>query len=300
MKKVLITGAGSYIGTSFEKWAGEHYPEDLQTDTADMRGSGWRKRDFSSYDAIFHVAGIAHVDVEKVTEKGKRKYYEVNTKLAIETAEKAKRDGAGQFVLMSSMIIYGDSAPFGKEKVIDEHTLPSPANFYGDSKWQADRGVRTLADETFRVAVLRPPMIYGKGCKGNYQTLAGMARRLPVFPDVENRRSMLYIDNLCEFLCKLMISGRGGTYFPQNSEYTKTSEMVRKIAEAAGKKIWVTRLLNPAVALAGRVPGKLSKLVNKGFGNSVYTRELSVYDGLDYQIVGLEESIKQTERKRRE
>ena len=293
-KRILITGAGSYIGESFKKWAEKHYPVNFEIDTLDMINPSWREKDFSLYDVVFHVAGIAHADVGKVSVEEKKKYYAVNTDLAVETAKKAKAEGIKQFVLMSSMIIYGDSAPYGKEKVIDVHTLPAPANFYGDSKWQADKGVRKLADEKFRVAVLRPPMIYGKGSKGNYRTLAKLAKKLSMFPDAENRRSMLYVGNLCEFLCKLMLSGEGGVYFPQNGEYTKTAEMVKEIAEAAGKNIWVTKLLNPAVVAGSYIPGKISRLVNKAFGSCVYDQKLSRYEGLEYQIVDLQDSIWET------
>ncbi|MCM1325842.1 MAG: glycosyltransferase [Bacteroidales bacterium] len=294
-KRVLITGAGSYIGTSFESWAKEHYPVNFSVDTVDMRDADWRKKDFSSYDVVFHVAGIAHADVGKVSEEEKKNYYAVNTDLAIEAAQKAKAEGVKQFIFMSSMIVYGDSAPYGKEKVINENTAPTPANFYGDSKWQADKGVRALASEDFRVAVLRPPMIYGEGSKGNYPVLVKLAKTLPIFPNVKNCRSMLYIDNLCEFLCKLMLSGQGGVYFPQNKEYTETSEMVKQIAEAADKKLWVTGWLNPAVIVGSYMPGKISGLVNKAFGNASYTQKLSTYEGLDYQKTSLKESIKQTD-----
>ena len=200
MKKVLITGANSYIGVSFENYAKEHYNTELDIDTVDMIDGSWRQKDFAPYDIVYHVAGIAHADVGNVSDEVKAKYYAINTDLAIETARKAKESGVGQFVFMSSAIIYGDSAPYGKTKRITKETEPEPANFYGDSKWQADKGVRELADEQFKVTVLRPPMIYGKGSKGNYPTLAKMAKKLPIFPDIQNERSMLYIENLCEFL----------------------------------------------------------------------------------------------------
>ena len=203
MKKVLITGSNSFIGTSFEQYASEYYPSDFTIDTIDMIDGTWREADFSQYDVVFHVAGIAHSDTGKATEETKARYYSINTDLAIETAKKAKKDGVRQFVFMSSAIIYGDSAPYGKEKRITKETEPEPANFYGDSKWQADKGVREQADDAFTVTVLRPPMIYGKGSKGNYPILAKMAKTLPLFPNVKNERSMLYIENLCEFLCKL-------------------------------------------------------------------------------------------------
>lgn len=294
MKKVLITGANSYIGVSFENYAKKYYSNKLAIDTIDMIDGSWRNKDFSEYDVVYHVAGIAHADVGKVSAEVKAKYYDVNTKLAIETCKKAKKDGVGQFVFMSSAIVYGDSAPIGKRKRITAKTKPRPSNFYGDSKWKADKGVRRLEDDNFIVTVLRPPMIYGKGSKGNYPTLSKMAKMSPVFPDVYNERSMLYIDNLCEFLCQVMIRSKGGIFWPQNKEYTKTSEMVRLIGEASGNKVRISKLLNPGIGIASHIPGKIAGLSNKAFGNLTYDKKMSQYD-FDYQLVGLKESIERTE-----
>lgn len=294
MKRVLITGANSYIGTSFEKYVVEHYSSDLLVETIDMIDGSWRQYDFSSYDVVYHVAGIAHADVGNVSEEIKQKYYAINTDLAIETCIKAKAEGVKQFVFMSSAIVYGDSAPYGKDKIITAETEPNPANFYGDSKWQADKGVRKLADEKFIVSVLRPPMIYGRGSKGNYPTLAKMAKKMPIFPDVHNERSMLYIENLCEFLCQVMLRGEGGVFWPQNAEYTRTSEMVKTISEFKGHKIRVSKMWNWVVCVSARIPGKISGITNKAFGNLVYDQAISKYD-FDYQFVNLKESIIRTE-----
>lgn len=297
-KKVLITGAGSYIGETFRSYASVHYPS-LSISAIDMLDGSWRDKDFSSYDIIYHVAGIAHADVGNVDEATKEKYYKVNTDLAVEVAEKAKAEGVKEFIFMSSMIVYGDSAPYGKKKVVDEHTVPHPANFYGDSKLQADVAVRDMADESFKVIVLRPPMIYGKGSKGNYPTLAKLAKKLPVFPKIENERSMLHIDNLCEFLCQIMlvkeVKENEVVLIPQNTEWTKTSEMVREIGEVCGKRVRIVGILNPAVWLGSKVPGKIGGLVNKAFGNSCYAQSMSVYEGIDYQKIDLKESIRRTE-----
>ena len=294
MKRILITGKDSYIGGSFEQYAKEKYPDDFVIDTIDLKDEHWREQSFAGYDVVYHVAGIAHADVGNVDDETKRLYYAVNTDLAIETARKAKAEGVKQFVFMSSAIIYGDSAPVGRRKRITAQTKPHPANFYGDSKWKADKGVRELADEHFTVTVLRPPMIYGRGSKGNYPTLAKLAKKLPVFPDVVNERSMLYIENLCEFLCQVMLREKGGIYWPQNAEYVRTSEMVRLIGAAGGHRIKLSRALNPLVGLAASIPGKVSGLANKAFGNLSYDQEMSKYD-FDYQLVGLEESIRRTE-----
>lgn len=293
-KRVLITGAGSYIGESFRAYAEEHFTS-LHIDAIGTINDEWREADFSSYDCVYHVAGIAHADVGDVDDATKELYYKVNTDLAIEVARTAKEAGVKQFVFMSSAIIYGESAPYGKQKMITRNTVPSPANFYGDSKWQADKGVRSLECSDFKVAVLRPPMIYGRGSKGNYQTLAKLARKLPIFPDIDNERSMLYIDNLCEFLGKLIMSGEGGIYFPQNAEYTKTSDMVRMIADESGKKVIISGLFNPAVGLSVHMPVKKIKcLVNKAFGNMCYEQSLSTFT-FDYRVKNLKESIEITE-----
>ena len=296
--KVLVVGAGSYIGETFKDYAFQHYPN-IEVETVGTMNGEWKDIDFSNYDTIYDVAGIAHADVGNVSDEVKEKYYAVNTDLTLEICKKAKennKDKKTQFIFMSSAIIYGDSAPYGKEKMIDEDTVPAPANFYGDSKWQADKGVRSLSSSNFNVAVLRPPMIYGKGSKGNYPTLAKLARKLPIFPDVDNERSMLYVGNLCEFLCQLMLSGEGGIYFPQNAEYTKTSEMVKEIrAVAGGKKIVETKALNPAVKVGQKVPGKIGGLVDKAFGNLTYDQKLSTYEGIEYQRCTLSESIEKTE-----
>ena len=305
-KKVLITGAGSYIGESFSTYASTHYPS-LSISAIDMLDGSWRDKAFSSYDIIYHVAGIAHADVGNVDEATKDKYYKVNTDLVVEVAEKAKAEGVKEFIFMSSMIVYGDSAPYGKKKVINKTTTPQPANFYGDSKLQADVAVRDLADDSFKVIVLRPPMIYGKGSKGNYPTLAKLAQKLPVFPKIENERSMLHIDNLCEFLCQIMLvkemkekkveekKENEIVLIPQNVEWIKTSEMVREIGEVCGKSIKLLKVLNPAVWVGSKVPGKIGGLVNKAFGNSCYAHEVSVYEGIDYQKIDLKESIRRTE-----
>ncbi len=294
-KNVLITGANSFIGTSFEKWANANYPNELDIDTVDTIDGSWEKADFSKYDVVYHVAGIAHADVGKVSDEQKQLYYKINTDLAVNVAQKAKSSGVGQFVLMSSMIIYGESAGLGKQKIITNDTVPSPANFYGDSKWQADKAINKMNGDGFSVAVIRPPMIYGKGSKGNYPMLAKLAKKLPIFPNIKNQRSMLHIDNLCEFLCQLMLSGRSGVFFPQNESYVGTCCMVKKIALTGEHNILITKVLNPFVVLAGHIPGKISGLVNKAFGNMTYDLSMSEYEGFDYRVADLDESIRRTE-----
>ena len=317
MRKILITGAGSFIGTSFENYIKSHEKhaeyEISVMDTLTGKLVGGESEDtwnFDGYDTVFHVAGIAHADVGKVTEEGKELYRKVNTELAIETAKKAKAAGVKQFIFMSSAIVYGASSPIGKEKTITIDTKPEPENFYGESKLNAEIGLLKLADDcddckaddkeisnnskdqAFKVVILRPPMIYGPGCKGNYNSLRKFALKFPVFPKVANERSMLYIDNLCEFARLIIDNEESGIFHPANAEISNTSEMVKMIAEAHGKKKALMGGLTWLLKLLSHFTG----LVNKAFGNLTYAEELTEYKE-NYRVYSLAESITATEPK---
>lgn len=278
MKKILITGKNSYIGTSLENWLMRE-PDQYKVDTVDMKDGSWKEKDFSSYDVVFHVAGIAHI---KETTDNQDLYYKVNRDLAYETAQKAKHDGVKQFIFLSSMSVYGI-----ENGVIDMDTPLKPNSAYGKSKIEAEELINKLQDDSFTVATLRPPMVYGKDCRGNYPRLVGLALKTPIFPNVDNKRSMIYIDNLSEFVKQLIDNRSGGLFFPQNAEYVNTSEMVRLIAEAHGKKIVMTKLFNPLLRLLN------VSTVNKVFGDLVYDMSMSS----NISLVPFSEMIKQTENK---
>lgn len=284
MKKILITGVNSYVGNSVGSWLSK-YPEKYTVDYISLRDEAWKNEDFSKYHVILHVAGIAHVSSDP---RMKDLYYKVNRDLTIEVAEKAKSEGVDQFIFMSSIIVYGK--PNNPDGLIDRNTIPKPDNFYGDSKLQAEEGLRRLSSPEFKVAILRPPMIYGKGCKGNYPRLAKLARLLPAFPDYDNKRSMLHIDNLCEFIRLVIDNEETGLFCPQNLEYVKTSEMVRLIAACHGRRVvlW-NRLKGPIQVLLPK-----SALLSKVFGSLYYASTLSEYP-VRYQVRSLQESVRLSE-----
>ena len=287
MKKILITGVNSYVGNSFAEWIND-YPNDYSVDKISVRGDAWKEVDFSIYDTVLHVAGIAHVSTD---EKMKDLYYEVNRDLTIEIAQVAKQAGVKQFVFLSSIIIYGDSKE-GKI-VIDQYTKPKPSNFYGQSKLEAEKGIIPIENDDFKIAIIRPPMIYGKESKGNYPKLAKAAQILPIFPDIYNERSMLHIDNLSEFIRLIIKNEDNGIFFPQNKEYVKTSELVKIIAEVHERRIYLTKIFNP---ILNRMINKLD-IVNKVFGNIVYDQAISRYKE-SYHKKDLYESIIATELER--
>lgn len=289
MKRILITGANSYIGISVENYL-KQWPDSYCLDTVDMIGDGWKDTSFRGYDAVLHVAGLVHQPQTKNDPAQAERYDRINHRLAVETAEKAKAEGVRQFVFLSSASVYGLSAPVGKVVMITEDTPLTPNDNYGISKLKAEQGLRKLEDGQFKVAIVRPPMIYGKGCKGNYQTMAKLARKLPAFPWVENQRSMLYIENLAEFIRLIIDDAAEGIFCPQNNEYVNTSEMVNFIAHANGKGILMIRGFSWAIRLLRPVTG----IVDKAFGSLCYDFELSRYTR-DYCVKNFRESVLETE-----
>lgn len=289
MKRILITGSGSYIGSRVKAYL-EQWPECYQVETVTLRTGDWRQRSFAGFDAILHAAGIVHQPKSKDDPAQAELYDRVNHRLAVEVAEKAKREGVTQFLFLSTEAVYGIHAPVGKVITITKDTPLHPADNYGISKAKAEEGVSDLRDDTFKVVILRPPMIYGKGCKGNYQTLSKLAKKLPVFPLVENRRSMLYIDNLCEFIRLLVEDEADGLFCPQNEEYVSTSDMVNRIAHVNGRTILMVRGFGWALKLLRPMTG----MVDKAFGSLCYDRSLSDYPK-NYCIKSFDESIAETE-----
>ncbi len=279
MKRILITGKDSYIGTSFEKWVAKDSSK-YSVDTLDVRNESWDKKSFLGYDVVFHVAGIAHI---KETAGNRPLYYRVNRDLAYRVAEKAKNEGVNQFVFLSSMSVYGL-----EKGVINESTLTKPKSSYGKSKIEAEVLIERLRDDSFTVAILRPPMVYGKNCRGNYPKLVNLAIKIPVFPRMDNRRSMIYIDNLSEFVKLLVDNKSGGLFFPQNAKYVNTSDLVKKIAELHGKDLLLTKFFNPLL-------NKINiSVFNKVFGSLVYDMKMSEYRD-DYIVCDFTTSIVKTE-----
>lgn len=283
MKRILITGKNSYIGNSFEEWIADD--DNFYVEKISLKDDSWKEISFSKFDVILHVAGIAHVSSDSKMEE---QYYKVNRDLTIEVAKKAKKDGVKQFVFMSSIIVYGDSDKL--DGTINVSTVPKPSNFYGNSKLQAEKGIVSLQAHNFNIVIIRPPMIYGKDSKGNYPKLAKLAQVTPIFPNFSNKRSMLHIDNLCEFIRLMIGNSESGLFFPQNKEFVNTSELVQTISKMHGKKIWLTSIFNPLIKKTLKF-----ETIKKIFGNLVYEKSMSIYKER-YQIRDLEDSIKLTER----
>lgn len=261
-KKILIAGEDSYIGKSFKEYV-SHFAN-YRVDSFDTRKDEWKKMDFSIYDVVFDVAGITHV---KETQKNRHLFYEVNRDLAVEIAKKAKSEGVGQFIYISSMSVYG--LLVGR---INKSTPLKPVNAYGKSKLEAEMLLWQLNSKDFRVSIVRPPMVYGDNCKGNYQRLRSFALRSFFFPEYDNERSMLYIDNLSSAIRGIIHNEEAGLYFPQDMSYVRTFDMVKAIAKANKKKCVGLKAINLLI----RQVMRKSDIFKKVFGTLTYEMCMNV------------------------
>ena len=275
MKKILITGANSYVGTNVEKWLMKE-PDKYYVETLDMKDPNWKDFDFSKFDVVFHVAGFAHA---KETRKNRDLYYKINRDLSNDLAMVCKKNNIEHFIFMSSMSVYGIESG-----VIDSESIPNPKSAYGKSKFEAEQFILNLKDNDFRISIVRPPMIYGESCKGNYQKLKKLAQRLPVFPNINNSRSMIYIDNFSEFIKIIIDKKMDGIFLPQNSEYVNTTQLAKALAFLNNKDLITTTIFNFIINIF--MFGRVKKL----FGSLIYDKKASLLN-LKYNIFSFEESI---------
>ena len=224
---ILVTGKNGYIAKSFAAYA--------NAEQVSLRGD-WQALSFDGYKAVVHAAGLAH---RRETRRNQYDYYAINRDLAYDTAKKAKADGVGQFVLLSSISVYGLTSG-----VINVDTPLEPKSNYGRSKLAAEVLVKSLEDDNFFVSILRPPMVYGKDCPGNYNRLRTLVKYAPFFPDFENARSVVSIENLCTCILDIVENRRSGIFFPKDAKPLSTTDMALAIAAEQGKELHLTTAFN--------------------------------------------------------
>lgn len=286
MKKILITGKNSYIGNHIQSWL-EKYNTEYDVKQVDVVTDRWINEDFTDIDVIIHVAGIVHqpriIDWEI--------YKKVNIDLPLKIANKAKQRGVKQFIFMSTMAVYG----VGKklcENIITEKTELDPKSMYGKSKYIAENELMMIADDKFNVSIVRPPNVYGFMCKGNYISGFKMiVKRMPVIPIAyENvKQSMIYIDNLTEFIRLLVDYGKTGIFTPQDKKSVSSIQLMNLIANGLGIKKRQSKICGLGVYLFNHC-----KLIKKIYGGVEYSDEISNCFNKEYQIVTVEEAIART------
>lgn len=259
MKRILITGKDSYIGTSFKKYL-EQYPDDYYVEELDVRDDSWKEFDFSPFDVVYHVAGIAH---KKEVKENEQLYYQVNRDLAVDIAKKAKSENIRQFIFMSSMSVYGLNY---SDQLITKDTKCHPYTYYGKSKYEAELKLNELDEDNFKVCIVRPPMVYGKGAPGNMERLYKAVRKFHIFPTLRNERSSISIEKLCQDIKEFIDKDNQGLYLPQNKEYMCTVDMIRRQMKEENVKVFYISIFNPIIRL---FIGKVG-IITKCFGDLRY------------------------------
>jgi len=288
--RVVITGENSYIGNNIQSYI-QNNDEEVEICQLDVVGEKWREFDFSGYDVVVHVAAIVHRKDIVVWEP----YNKINVELTLEIAKKAKSQGVKQFVFLSSMAVYGAEKSLSKKKsVISREYELNACSMYGRSKHLAEQKLTEIEDENFRVAIVRPPNVYGPGCKGGYITMyAAVVRKLPAIPKAFTsvKQSVIYIDNLSRFIYLLIVGQKRGVYTPQDSASISAVEIMQYISEALKLNKKTSNFWGLGLYLMSFLP-----LVRKGYGGVTYREDESHSEEFDYQLVSSKEGIERTVR----
>lgn len=281
--KVLLIGANSYIGRNFINYCtSDLNPTDeveavVEVQAISGKSGEWKNASFAGYDCVMLLSGIVHNKAKP------QLYYDVNYNMAVEIAQKSKESGVKQFILFSTIGVYGAGVWFKKDSIL------APITDYAKSKRMAEEAINQLQSEEFVVAIVRPPMVYGKDCPGNFGRLVKLIRKVHMFPIYQNGRSAIYILNLCEFLRCLIIKECAGYYVPQNSEYLCTSN-IAEVMKQKGIPVLLLRGCSGMIRLASKCSGQISKI----FGDYKFSLKDSCYEGIDYQKFSTLESIKES------
>lgn len=286
MMKILLTGTTGYITCSIEKSLSDlHEQYEVHKQSVRNYPNGFQIP--TDTDVIIHAAALVH---KKETNYTEHDYFKVNCDLTIAIAAKAKAEGVKQFIFLSTMAVFGTNDDVTE---INEHSLLSPTTMYGKTKLEAEKRLLEMEDTNFVVTIIRPPMVYGFDCSGNYALLSKLAKITPVFPYVQNARSMIFIDNLTEFIRQLIVNKDAGIFHPQDRESIQTSEMVKEIANVHNRQIRLSKI-------SGIMLNKFFRkhhIVLKVFGDLTYSKALSNYRDNSYQKVNFKEAIKKSELK---
>lgn len=262
--KVILTGKNSYIGrnTRDRILAGgdEAQCVSVREDVS-----------FKGADTVIHCAAVVH----KREEEYKDEYEKVNFQLTKEIALRARNDGVRYFVFLSTMAVYGVS-----EGEINENTPLLPKTLYGKSKLKAEEYLLSLKSDDFGVAIVRPPMVYGRECPGNFQRLKKIAEIIPVIPDIGNKKSLIYAGNLACFLRNIAKNRQEGIFMPMDGEYVSTAQIMQYISG------------RPVSRLMGAVKYIPLNVVKKAFGSLYYSENIaSMIDNYSIEYA-VKESVK--------
>lgn len=263
-RNLLVTGSSGFVGSSFMDSAKGH----IKIRSVSLQNTRVEEMDFDRIDIILHLAGIAH-RMEKTEDS---LYYDVNYQLTKDLAIAAKASGVRHFIFVSTIKVYGDDY-----ELLTPETECKPNDAYGKSKLMAETALEELGSDDFRVSIVRPPLIYGPQVKGNMQKIVNLIekRRVIPFGNINNKRSMVAVDNLVALLDRIIETGKSGLFLIQDSEPVSTSKLISEIAKCKGKQI---NLISIPIVLRYTMKLIVPEIYKRLFGSLVVddskTREL--------------------------
>lgn len=280
MTRLLITGASGFIGTQMVST----WQKDFEIFTTKLRTSNVDSVELDNVDSVVFLTGIAHQSKETPSSL----YFEVNTDLAVTFAKKAKNKGVRQFIYFSSAKVYGEFGSF------NESSKCNPMDSYGQSKLKAEQALTLLSDSSFKVMIIRPPLIVGPSAKGNLIKLMKLVEKgwpLP-FGKINNKRSMIGIDNLLLFTKMAIEKNAKGIYNIAEKTDISTSSLVRMIGRKLDVKLNLFAIpLMIRKVLFSITPSKMNRLFgdfsldcNDSFSRIGFTPEGSIENAISKMV----------------
>lgn len=279
--KILVTGATGFVGRAlcvalirqgFNVLAAVREAASIEGCLAVVVGdinstTNWATA-LPSVDVVVHLAARAHI-MNDLARDPLAEFRKVNVDGTLNLAHQAAQEGIRRFVFISSIGVNGLFTFNGDS--FNERDLPNPHNAYAISKWEAEQGLHQIAQKTgLEVVIVRPPLIYGAGAKGNLaQMVSIVTRGVPLpFSSVNNKRSLIYVGNLVDalLLCATHPAAAGQTYLVSDDEEVSTPDLLRKLALAIGKKPRLFSFPADLLRLAGLLTGK-SEQVSRLLGS---------------------------------
>jgi len=266
MRRILITGADSFIGTNYM-----HYSEYKTVDEISLLDCEPEDVDFSNYDVVIHLVAIVHQS-QSIPDA---EYYKINRDLCIRVAKEARSSGVGQFVFLSTVKVYGDFIPGNGPW--HEYSTCNPTDGYGKSKYEAEVKLKQLETKDFTVSIIRTPLVYGQGVKANMYNIIRLINNLPVLPlgGIENKRNFTYIENLVALLDLIIKESAAGIFIAMDEGSMSTTQLVRYISKALNKKRYLIPLPGFIVRLGTK---SMPKVFDRLFGsfelNNSHTKQI--------------------------
>ncbi|MGZ3769083.1 MAG: NAD-dependent epimerase/dehydratase family protein [Bdellovibrio sp.] len=226
-KKILLTGASGFVGSNFLA----RYSKNFNIKSVSLRDNAPDSISYEGFDCVVHCAALVH----QMKGAPKQEYFQINYELTKKLADRAKTDGVKHFIFLSSAHVFGDSGNlYNHEKTLSEISECIPHDAYGKSKLAAEKYLLSIQGPSFTVSLIRPPMVYGKGAKGNIITLAKLIKVWPLLPFAYtlNKRSIVFVGNLCQFIALTIEKKIPGILLPQDPSPVSIGYLVAEIAHA--------------------------------------------------------------------